>query len=84
MSEYAALLSKMMDALLAGETKQAASLFTDKENLPPAKQLAVYTDAYHIRLHGVLLGAYPALAHFMDREPFHTLVGKYISQLSCF
>ena len=70
---YAQLLNTMMDAILADDTTPAISLLRDKENFPPAAQLAVYAEGYQLRLQAALADTYPALAFYLGTPAFTAL-----------
>jgi hypothetical protein len=79
MNSYPELLSTMMDAILAGDTAPAPTLFMDKEKFPATAQLAVYTEGYRIRLAEAVESAYPALLFALGRPAFAALVEGYIT-----
>jgi len=79
MGEYAALLDRMMNALLDNDLAVARMLYRDKEEFPPEQQLSVYVHGYRGRLQKVIKRIYPALQHYLGEEKYRAMVDEFIA-----
>jgi len=79
MSNYAALLDSMMNALLTDDTTAARSLYPDKKDFSAEEQLSVYVHGYRIRMHKVIKNLYTATHYYLGKDVFQKLVNDYIT-----
>lgn len=75
---YNDALKDLHKSIVSPDASLAAGLVREKEKISAAKQIAIYADAYRIRLQQAVRSDYPCLAHFMDEALLTRLIRDFV------
>ena len=77
------LQENLQTAILDGDIVKAEpeTWIVEKENFPPAEQLAVYVKGYRLRLYDILMADYEVTRRFLGKEKMRDIVKAYIEEV---
>ena len=71
--------SVMQGAILSGDDSKPDEWVRAKADFAPAKQLAVYVNAYRYRLYDVTAEDYPVLKYYLGKVKFEQLLNDFVN-----